>query len=64
MKDTYATGKPLALKREHPALHFTNFSIFVWAVFALLVPDPDAADEYQCGSTTLEKTRFFSLFFK
>jgi hypothetical protein len=36
-------SKPSALKREYPALKkmkFLNFSI-LWAIFALLDPDPD-----------------------
>jgi hypothetical protein len=37
--------KPLALKREHPALQnmkFLNFFLFLWVIFALLDPDPDS----------------------
>jgi hypothetical protein len=36
--------KPLALKREDPALQnikFTNFFLFLWVIFALLDSDPD-----------------------
>ncbi len=36
--------KPLALKREHPALQnikFFNFFPLLWVIFALLDPDPD-----------------------
>jgi hypothetical protein len=35
--------KPSALKGEHLALQrkkFTNFSLFLWDIFALLDPDP------------------------
>jgi hypothetical protein len=35
--------KPLALKREHPALQkmkFMNFFLYLWVIFALLYPDP------------------------
>jgi hypothetical protein len=35
--------KPSALKREHPALQkmkFVNFFLSLWAIFALVDPDP------------------------
>jgi hypothetical protein len=41
--------KPSALKKEHPALQNTKFPyffLFMWAIFALLDPDP----QFECGS--------------
>jgi hypothetical protein len=36
--------KPLALKREHPAIQdmkILYFFLYLWVIFALLDPDPD-----------------------
>jgi hypothetical protein len=36
IKDVQATGRPSALKREHPALpnmKFLNFFLFMWVIF-------------------------------
>ncbi len=56
MKDvqaTYIHEKALALERENPALQkheiFVNFFIFC-GLFSFLDPDPDPADQNQCGS--------------
>jgi hypothetical protein len=43
-----AQEKPLALKREHPALQNVTFLYifqFLWVIFALLDPDPDPATQ-------------------
>jgi hypothetical protein len=43
-KRTPKTGKPSALKREHPALQKMkniSFSQFFWVIYALLDPEPD-----------------------
>ncbi len=43
----------MALKREYPALQnlkFLPFFLFLCVIFALLDPDPDPADQNQCGS--------------
>jgi hypothetical protein len=48
--------KPSALKREHPALQkrkFINFFLFLWVIFALLVPDTDPGNPIKSGSTTV-----------
>jgi len=39
--------KPSALKREHPALKKMKslYFLFLWVIFALLVPDPDTDPE-------------------
>jgi hypothetical protein len=45
--------KPSDLKREHPALQkmkFINCFLFLWAVFALLDPDPDCESRSGYGS--------------
>jgi hypothetical protein len=44
--------KPLALKREHPALQnmkLLNFFLFLWVIFVLMDPDSDSV----IGSTDL-----------
>ncbi len=51
-------GKPPALKREHPALHF----LLLFVIFVHLDPDPDPADQIQRGSgspTLIHKINVF-----
>jgi hypothetical protein len=43
--DVQVKEKAFSLKREHPALQnmkFLKFFLLLWAIFALLDPDPDS----------------------
>jgi hypothetical protein len=55
--------KPLALKREHPALQnmekFFNFFLYLWVIFALLDPDLDPATQVNADPCGLGSTTWF-----
>ncbi len=42
--------KPPAHKRGHPTLQNMEFFLLLWAIFALLDPDPDPYSNYGSGS--------------
>ncbi len=51
--------KPLALKREHPALQkmkFIHFFLFLWVIFVLLDPDPDPDPQHREKSRKTQHT--------
>jgi hypothetical protein len=49
--DVQATGEAISPQRDHlGGFKPPSFFIFLWVVFALFDPDPDPAEQSQCGS--------------